>query len=319
MVIEVGVVGAGFMGRTHVNSYSKIDDAEVSYICDIDESKGKPLAEESGSRYLADFEDLLAKEIDVVDICLPTRLHTEFAVKTLDKGFNLFLEKPLAINCEEGERIVNAADSSSGMSMIGHVVRFWPGYSELRESVIGEEIGRPRHVLSYRVGPSPGWADWYMDMKKSNGVIFDLGLHDIDFIRWMMGEPRSIFSQVFRRSGVHAHGQVVLDFGSAEALCECSWLGADSFPFTTYVEVAGTDGLTHIDSRENRAYSSFGEQEVSRMDPYHRDGYVRELRHFVECVKDDREPAVPLSEGLETVRVSLAAVRSADLGQPVEV
>jgi predicted dehydrogenase len=318
MKLKVAVVGAGFMGETHVASYRGLEDADVTYVCDVDASKGRPLADSAGAEYVSDFDQLLSKDLDVIDICLPTPLHRPFAVRTLESGYNLFLEKPLAIDVEEGEAIVKAADRSSGLSMVGQVVRFWPGYRELKEKVESGGIGDPRHMLCYRVGPPPGWADWYMDMGKSNGVIFDLGLHDIDFVRWVMGEPKRVYSQVFELDQVHAHGQVALDYGSGEALCECSWLGSSTFPFTTYCEVAGTEGLAHVDSRSNNSFSRFG-VEVERADMYHRDGYARELGHFIRCVKGDVEPEVPLSEGLETVKLSLAAVKSAKGGGPVSL
>ncbi len=319
MTVSIAVVGAGFMGETHATSLCRIEEADVSIICDIDASKGKPLARSTGARFISDFSDLLSQEIDIIDICLPTPLHRSFALRVLESGFNLFLEKPLALNVEDGEAILEAASRSPGVSMVGHVLRFWPGYAELREKVVAGEIGEARHILAYRIGPPPAWANWYMDMNKSNGVIFDLGIHDIDFIRWMMGEPERVFSQVYEKQGVHTHGQVLLDYGNGQALVECSWMGSGSFPFTTYLEVAGTNGLVHVNGRGNNAFTMFDGKGSTAKDPYHEDGYVRELRHFVECVRDGRKPSVPISEGLETVKLSLAAVNSAIEGEPIEL
>lgn len=307
------------MGETHANSLRRVEEARVSYVCDIDPAKGKPLAESVGAGYVSDFSELLSKELDIVDVCLPTPLHRLFAVRALEAGFHVFIEKPLAINAQEGEAIRRAASRSSGLCMVGHVLRFWPGYAELRERIEAGEIGEPRHILAYRVGPPPAWAGWYMDMKKSNGVIFDLGIHDIDYVRWLMGRPKAVYSQVYEKDGVHLHGQVLLDYGRGEALCECSWAGSPSFPFTSYIEVAGPGGLAQIDARANNAFAIFHPDKAIRMDPYHEDGYVRELRHFVECVKNGRKPAVPVSEGLATLRLSLAAVESAKTGRRVSL
>jgi predicted dehydrogenase len=299
------------MGETHVNSLRRVEDARVSYVCDIDPAKGKPLAQSAGAGYISDFSELLSKEVDIIDVCLPTPLHRPFAVKALEAGFHLFLEKPLAINMEEAEAIHRAASKSSALSMVGHVLRFWPGYAELHDRIEAGEIGPPRHILAYRVGPPPGWAAWYMDMKKSNGVIFDLGIHDIDYVRWVMGQPKAVYSQAYEREGVHIHGQVLLDYGHGEALCECSWAGSATFPFTSYIEVAGPGGLAHVDGRANNAFASLHPDRAIRLDPYQEDGYVKELRHFVECVRDGRKPMVPISEALETIRLSLAAMESA--------
>jgi predicted dehydrogenase len=305
------------MGETHVNSFKKIEGADVTWVCDIDAVKGKPLAESTRAHFTSDFSQILSEDVDIVDICLPTPLHRQFAVQVLEAGHNLFLEKPLAGNLGDGEAIEAAASKSSGLSMVGHVLRFWPGFAELKQQVDEGAVGRPRHILAYRVGPPPAWADWYLDMKKSNGVIFDLGIHDIDYVRWILGRPKSVFSQVYEKGGVHAHGQVLLDYGDAEALCECSWLGAGSFPFTTYFEVAGPGGLAHVDGRSGNSYTLFGPDGRIALDPYHQDGYARELQHFVECVRDGREPSISISEALETVRLSLKAVESAIRGEPV--
>ena len=317
MTVSVAIVGAGFMGQTHAESYSKIADVDVAAVCDVDETKGKPLAEKAAADYVQDFSELLSRDLDVIDICLPTHLHRSFAVKVLESGFNLFLEKPLAVSLEDGEAIRSAARKSSGLAMVGHVVRFWPGYAELAERIRSGIVGEPRHLLAYRVGPPPGWASWYMDMKRSNGVIFDLGIHDIDYVRWVMGEPKRVFSSAYVKEGVHTHGQVLLDYGDGEALCECSWMGSPTFPFTTYIEVAGPGGLAQVDSRTN-AYRLFAPDGQVALDPYHEDGYVRELRHFVECVRDGRKPSVAVEDALQTLRVALAAVRSAEEEEPVE-
>ncbi len=318
MVVTIAIVGAGFMGQTHAESYSKIGDAEVAAICDVDESKGRPLAEKTGAEYVEDFSDLLSRDIDVIDICLPTHLHRRFAVEALESGFNVFLEKPLAVSVEDGEAIEYAARKSSGLSTVGHVVRFWPGYKELADQIKSGAIGEPRHLLAYRVGPPPGWASWYMDMKRSNGVIFDLGIHDIDYVRWVMGDPKRVFSSAYVGEGVHTHGQVLLDYGHAEALCESSWMGSATFPFTTYIEVAGPGGLAHVDNRTN-AYRLFGRDGEVTLDPYHEDGYVRELRHFVECVRDGRKPSIGIEDALQTLKLALAAVRSAQEGAPIQL
>ena len=101
------------------------------------------------------------------------------------------------------------------------------------------------------------------------------------------------------------------------ALVECSWMGSATFPFTTYMEVAGTGGLATVDGRTNNSYSLFGREEATTADPFFEDGYVRELRHFVDCVGRGEDPSVPMSEGLETIKLSLAAVESAGTGGPV--
>ena len=155
-MLRVGVVGFGFMGRMHYANWSKGKDAKVVAICDADPNALKNKDGSAGNiegadekidfdglELYSDVSDMLAKaNLDAVSITLPTFLHTKFSIMALEAGVHVLCEKPMALNADECNKMIAAADKSGKILQIGHCIRFWPEYAKAKEIIDSGEYGK---------------------------------------------------------------------------------------------------------------------------------------------------------------------------------
>ncbi len=210
-MIKTVVLGFGFMGKTHTGNILKNPHAQLLAIVDKNtDNIQKNLKEESGNfatdsfskeelarvNLYTDFAECLNTEKpDVCVIAVHTNLHVEMAKLALISGCHLFLEKPLTLNIEEGQKLIDLARAKNKILMIGHVVRFMPAYQTLKNWIDSEEFGRLDFLSLSRFSGVPAWGQWkdkQKDFGSSGGALFDLVIHDIDFAQWVCGVPEKI-------------------------------------------------------------------------------------------------------------------------------
>ena len=313
--MRIGIAGAGFMARTHAAAYAEMDVDVVA------------VSSPSGpDEFIAEFEfDAAAhtdvstlcesEAIDYLDVCTPTHTHLELVRTAADAGVDVFLEKPIAGTLKTAREIADTVDDAGLTLMVGHVVRFMPNYRRARALEIGSEgVARAR-----RLSPFPEWgsADWFADREKSGGVFVDLAIHDLDYLRWCWGNVERVFARRTRDDRAE-HGFVTLRFeNGAVGYVEASWAQPESRPLTAELEFAGDDGLVEFSSADETPYREWTDESAVVESPIARDGYRRELEHFVTCLESGDEPDVGADEAVEALRLAIAAERSADRGQPV--
>ena len=133
-MIKVGLIGCGFMGTMHANCYKNIDGVKLTAVADLRREKAEQLAD--GAQIFADGIDLINNaDVDVIDICLPTYLHAEYAIKAMDKVKYLFVEKPVALTNEQASDMLAKAKLTSCNVQVGQVIRFWDEYVELKKII----------------------------------------------------------------------------------------------------------------------------------------------------------------------------------------
>jgi len=317
--VRIGLVGAGFIGGVHLNAYANIPEAEVVGVADASRESAVAGARLVGARPYASYDELVAAEdVDVVDICLPTAFHKDFALKAAGDGKNVILEKPLARTIEDAREILDAFSEGPRL-FVGHVVRFFPEYVGIKEKIDTGELGRIGVVRTSRRSPFlRGWNDWYADWRASGGVLVDLLIHDFDFLRWTLGEVERVYARgvLGREYNRLDYALVTLRFeGGAIAHVEGHW--GYPGPFNYSIEVAGSRAILSADSTEPAALDLVGSGDevpdlASGTSPYE-----RELAHFVRCIATGEEPVVKPEDAYEALRISLAATESIVKGEPV--
>jgi predicted dehydrogenase len=307
------------MGNTHARQYAKMPDVEVGYH-DRQPERGESFRDRWQASCCKSSDELIAWA-DVVDICLPTHLHLEYALKTIAMGKPLFLEKPLARSMDEAIKIIEAADHAGVPLMVGQVVRYFPEYAAARKAVRSGSVGNPGAVRLRRGGPTPqGHNLWFMDHGLSGGVLLDLAIHDFDWLRWTLGPVKHLCA---RSVGAHTgsgpdYALTTLTFEcGAVAHVESTWM--DPGGFRTTFEVAGSKGMIQYDSRETPALrmSTGGPTRNETMQAERDDPYYLELRAFLNAIFDNAPVPVPGTEGLNAMAISLAAIESAHTGKLV--
>jgi len=334
--VKVGVVGLGFMGQTHIKSYQRLPHIEIVAVCSPNRQPMNGLLAGvagnitgtasinlgPGVRSYAKFDELLADpEIELVDLCTPTPLHVPQSLAALQSGRHVLCEKPLARTSAEARQIVRTAETSKGFFMPAMCMRFWPGWSWLKELVAGEKYGKTLTARFRRVSAPPTWGrDTYFKGSESGGALFDMHIHDADFVQFLFGRPKAVYATGQSRfSGAIDH--VVAQFhvaSGATVHAEGSWLLTSGFgmSYTINFEQATVD----FDSSRGEAALQISEegQTTRTVKTEGADGYVEQLRYFADCVQSSTRPtAVTAQDGLSAVEICEAEEKSIQTGLPV--
>jgi len=217
MTTRVGIIGIGMMGSTHLDAYSKLDNAEVVAVADLIAERREGRATVGGNvegqsqggidfsafrKYDEGMKLIADPEIDLIDICLPTPLHADYAIAALASGRHVLTEKPFARTSEQGMRLVAAAKESKGLLMCAMCMRFWPGWTWLKERIDDQAYGKVLAAQFRRMTSHPG-GSFYSDGEACGGAILDLHIHDADFIQYCFGRPQGVFSRGYARDTSH--------------------------------------------------------------------------------------------------------------------
>ena len=208
---KIVIVGFGFMGITHAKSVLNHPGARLVAIVDLDPEKAlENLGQEAGNldtgaltkedisdiRTYTSLEKCIAKEKpDACILSVHTDLHYSMALQVLEAGVHVLVEKPLVLDLAQGEKLIELASERELLLMVAHVVRFMPPYLKLKHWIESGEFGELRWLSMTRFTGLPGWGQWkdkQKDFGITGGALFDLAIHDIDFVQWVLGKPDSI-------------------------------------------------------------------------------------------------------------------------------
>jgi len=216
--IRTGVVGVGSMGQNHARIYNEVSN--LVGVADPNEKQGRLIAERFGVKWFSDYNEMLEK-VDAITVAVPTVLHREVAETAAKKGIHLLVEKPLAENVEDAKAIIAKTDVSSVVLSVGHVERHNPVIEYTKKAIDSGKWGDIISISSRRVSRYP-------ERIKDVGVVFDLGIHDLDILRYLAGGE---VSQLFALGGsleyknIEDHASVMLGFDNGiKSFCEISWL-----------------------------------------------------------------------------------------------
>ena len=337
---RVGIVGAGGIGAWHARRWKQLP-VELAGFYDVVPEAATRAAEEYRGLVFESLDSLLAA-VDVVDVCTPTPYHKPPVLAAAAAGKDIVCEKPLARHLRDAEEMVAACQAAGARLFVAQVVRFFPQFAQAKAILDSGALGRPGVIRTVRGGSPPHTAErsWFADFEQSGGVVMDVSIHDIDFARWCFGDVERVFARGLTFAGVrpHDHALITLRFkNGAIGHIEGSW----AYPpgrFRTLFEIAGDQGLIEFDSMapapltvtlhtSSPSCAQEGEeagqapaipQHYSPLAPTD-DPYVLELEHFVNCLESGDEFLITPQDGLEAVKISLAAIESMRTGRPVDV
>lgn len=339
-MIKVGVVGIGFMGKMHFGVHQASRKSRVVAIADVNEDKLKgdwssiagniddPSAKNvdlTGIKTYSKAEDLIHDpDVDLVDITLPTYLHADYAVEALRAGKHVLCEKPIALTVAQADRMVAAARKAKGLFMVAHCIRFWPEYEVVKDIIDKKTYGRVYSATFRRVSPTPvwGWKNWLQKHKLSGGAAIDLHIHDIDFINYLFGKPRSVSAVgMTKTSGGVDH--IVCNYTfrrkNLQVTAEGGWAMHPTFPFSmafTIVCEKATIDYSSAKSPTLTIHTAEGKTLTPKVPAG--DGYSREIDYFLDCIRKGEKPTrVTAEEARDALRVAWAEIRSVRTGRRV--
>jgi predicted dehydrogenase len=342
---RIGIIGLGFMGRVHYDTYSKVDGAEVVAVCDADPKRAAGdlsdtwgNVDKGSTRQLpmdriqgtCDWRELITvPQVDVIDICVPTPAHVEVATAALATGKHVVCEKPLARTSADARAIASAAASARGMFMPAMCMRFWPEWEWIKQAADQGRYGRVQSAHFRRVGSIPG--GWFRNGKLSGGALLDLHVHDTDFVYHLFGRPRAVFSQGHvGQSGEVDHVVTQYQYATggaaggrepAAVVAEGSWTAAEGFGFRMQATIHFERATVDYDfGRKDGALMVYAEGKATPVEVAKHDGYVGEMNYLLECIRSGRKPTrVTAEDAVAGIEIVEAEKRSIETGQPVRL
>ena len=336
-MVNVGVIGLGMMGWTHLDIYAKRKDVKVVAVADADEDRlhGKTKAAgnikgqaEGGfdlswvKKYASAEELINDPDVELVDVCLPTPLHRRFGEAALDAGKHLFIEKPLARTYADAKALADHAAKAGGKSMPGMCMRFWPGWPWLKEAIADGRYGKLLSAHFRRVTSHPG-GPFYTNGEANGGALLDLHIHDADAVQWLCGMPQSVTAvghSAVTGETDYAVTQYRYD-GGPVVTAEGGWSFAAGFGFEMQYTANFEKATAKFDINAEhwlKVVEPGGEWKPVELPAGM--GYEYEIDYLLKCIADGRDPeTVTLADAAESVRLIEAEARSVKTGQPVSL
>jgi predicted dehydrogenase len=332
--INIAVAGLGFMGVTHLRAYQQIKNARIVAVCDstrlpvngflrgVNGNIQNSADIQFGAKvkvYLA-FDELLADaDVELVDLCTPTKFHPAQAIAALQAGKHVLCEKPLAQNAADAQKIFSVAAASEKFLMPAMCMRFWPGWSWLKKVVREKNYGEVRAANFRRVTAKPAWGRAGTHF---GGALLDLHIHDTDFINFLFGRPAAVFSSgVTDQNGNVDHVVTQYFYQAGPAVhAEGSWLLPDGFNMSFALHCARAT----IDFDWARAGEALRLHEVGKKTRTIKlkktDGYHEEIRYFVDCVSHGERPTIVTpQDGVTALEICAAEEKSVRTGALVRL
>lgn len=340
--MKVAIIGLGFMGVMHARIYQALPGVELGAVVDIDPAGAqKKLRSLNMDRPVyASLDDLLANlEVQVIDICSPTGQHVDLATQAAAAGKHVFIEKPLAFDLPGCEAIQSAVAKAGVHAQVGHCIRFWPEYVELRRVVQSDELGALKSLSLVRRAARPGGGNplhWVNQAALSGGAALDLHVHDTDYVLHLLGTPKSVYSRTTQGMSGDDHIFTCYQYDTTVVVAEGGWDYPEHYGFCMAFEAIFAKGCLAYDinaaaplrlTREGEPSVTVSVQQpgppasgskagnISALG-----GYYNELQYFIACLQQNNAPQIAtLAQASESIRVLRAELESAQTGQPCQL
>ena len=336
-MFQIAIVGAGVVANFHAaairSAAMKARGVCLRAVCDALQVKADEFAAKNECKPYTNPEEMLDKEnIDVVILSIPTFLHADYVERCAARGKHVLCEKPMEMSRKDAERIVASRDRHGVKVMVAQVVRFWPGYVDVKRMYEEGELGDILMAVFSRSSTVPARGGWIIDPEKGRGAIQDMHIHDIDFLTYMFGEAAHVYSHAVKDyTGCYDHVISSITFKNGiKAAAEAAFSMKNSYPFSSFFRVCGTKatveyryraGVTNIRANAAAEMNVFkqGEAPVSSV-PEDYDPFTRQLAYFLDCVEKNKEPEiVSLNDSLKSISLLDAIRESAETGKIISI
>jgi myo-inositol 2-dehydrogenase/D-chiro-inositol 1-dehydrogenase len=335
--LRVGIAGLGRLGKRHAEQIAfRTRGAQLVSACSpVSAELGWARAELGVQTLHEDFVAFVRDpQLDAVVLVTPTSLHADQTIAALEAGKHVFVEKPLALNVEDCERVEQvAARRPDLVAMVGFVRRFDPSYARAAADIAEGAIGRPFVVRSQTCDRNDPDGFFVRFAPTSGGIFMDCSVHDIDLARWMLGRPKALRAFATGTNALHPalaefgdvdNGLAVVEFeGGARAVLYASRTMAHGHETST--EVIGTAGKLTVGEHAARdrvvRSDGHGVRHAVVKDFYERfeAAFAAEMAAFVAACRGEKPLTLTLADALEATRIGLAITRSLRSGQAESV
>lgn len=335
--IGVGVVGLGFMGRTHLAAWKAAERAglgcRLAAVADGERTRLDGRARATGNlstganEALFDPRELFTttnapelfarSDVQAVSLCTPTDTHVELALAALEHGKHVLLEKPVALRSADVARLADAARAAKTLCMPAHCMRFWPGWDWLEQRVAERTFGAVTSAVFQRLGSRPQWSSFYRDPLRTGGALVDLHIHDADFVRWLFGDPAEVSS-----TGSLDHVTTLYRYtdGPRHVVAEGAWDHAAGFQFRMRYIVVFEHATADFDLGRTPQLLCVRGGRAEAVELPVRSAYEEQVKHFLAAITSgSRELRATLEDALGVARLLEAERASVESSRAVRL
>lgn len=309
-MLKVGLVGVGGISGAHIPAWDAMEDTQLVALCDVRPERMEKYADK---RQYTDIDEMLEKEqLDILDICLPTYLHADIAIKAMNKGIHVLTEKPISLKEEDVARVYTAARENNVKFMVAQVLRFWPAYELIKKIYEDGTYGKLLSGVMSRLNHMPGWSwdNWMRDEQRSGLTPFDLHIHDLDFMVYAFGQPCDVTVDRSKRPEQDYFCATYRFNDGFFIHAESSWYASTAYPFSCSFRFQFEQAVITYEGGATTAYLANGEKKVldgagaadsDVLGLPTTDAYANEIRYFTDCVLSDTPVEKVKADELKTV------------------
>jgi UDP-N-acetylglucosamine 3-dehydrogenase len=311
--LGVAVVGTGFWGRNHARVFKELEETELLAVCDINAERAKNVAKQFGVKAYTSMGKLLKrKDIEAVSVCVWSLHLAKETLKVLSAGKHVLVEKPMATNVKQAEKLLETANKKGLHLTVGFLMRFIPGIQLMKNAIKDRTIGNLVCATAKRVSE---WPERIGDV----GVVKDTAIHDIDIIRYLFSEePIAVYAKTgnMKHKKFEDYAQIMLTFeGGKSAFIESNWLT----PYKTRtLVVTGSKAIMKLDYITQELTIEDAKETIQPRYPW-REPLKLELQHFANCILKEEKPLITGMDGLKALQIAEAALKSSATGRAVKL
>jgi len=326
-MLKIGVIGIGSMGKNHARICSDLKDVELIGISDLDTKAAEEVAKKYDTNSFSDYKKL-AGQIDAAIVATPTTTHYDIAKELISMKKHVLIEKPICDTVKKAEEIIKIAEKNNVILAIGHIERHNPMVKFVKEALDKGDFGELITISSKRVSNFPGRI-------RDVGVILDFGVHDIDVMRYLMGDVVSVYAKggIFNKQIKHEdYGNVLLTFENGKCgVVEVNWLTpikvrklsltcSEKYVEADYINqsvAVSSSSFNNLDI--NDLYHSPIQVNTSNIELQKKEPLRNEVQDFVNAIKNNSKPLVTGYDGMQALKIAEAATRSYKEGKEVKL
>ncbi len=352
--IRAGIIGCGGIANgKHMPSIKALGGIDLVAFCDIIEERAAKAAKEYGTSdalVFTDYQDLLKLDLDAVYVCTPNRSHSYITVDALHSNKHVMCEKPMAINAQEAQKMLDAAKETGKVLTVGYQNRFRPDSQYLKKTCLDGELGDIyfARANAIRRRAVPTWGVFLNEYEQGGGPLIDIGTHALDLTLWMMDnyQPKYVVGATYHKLNNDkdtgnawgdwdcekftvedsAFGFIMMENG-ASIMLSSSWALNTLEVEEAATVLSGTkggadmhDGLRINGVKHGRQYVEKPDLVANDVDYYsgsNEKPQVLEQRAFVKAIRGEAKPVVLPEEALIVTQILDAIYESSKTGKPV--
>jgi UDP-N-acetylglucosamine 3-dehydrogenase len=311
--VRTAVIGTGFWGKNHARVYKELAETELVAICDIDAERAAKVAQQFGVKPYTEAETMFRKEdIEAVSVCTWSTSLAKEAIKAAENGKHVLVEKPMAANTRQAEKLLETAQKMGVHLTVGFLMRFIPGLQQMKKAAKNKTIGELVCATAKRVSQ---WPERIGDV----GVVKDTAIHDIDVMLYLFNEdPITVYAKTgsMRHKKFEDYAQIMLTFeGGKSAFVESNWLT----PYKTRILVAtGSEAIMRLDYITQELTVEDAKETVQ---PRYQiqEPLKLELQHFANCILKKEKPLITGLDGFKALAIAESSLKSSSTDRVIKL